>query len=230
MTKNAPGLRKAASNADLYSDPSPPASRPLRHAYSTLSRAHTTASLSHRSRGLRNWYDDEPPSRHSVAAPYANLIDADEDYGGMVRQEQQSPPPVPPKILEESGAEKPESKVQMEDLKRLRDAERRDAMKVAEIQHSREVYNRRKIGYESSSGPPQARSHPWAVSTQAVSARSKEGPEKYTKPFTDFMTSMSLPTTNCWGHPLISRRQSHRIPCCRCSGQRPREGWVQEAV
>jgi hypothetical protein len=129
MTKHAPGLRKAASNADLYSDPSPPASRPLRHAYSTLSRAHTTASLPHRSRGLRNWYDDEPRSRHSVAAPYANLIDADEDYGGMVRQEQQSPPPVPPKILEESGAEKPESKVQMEDLKRLRDAERRDAMK-----------------------------------------------------------------------------------------------------
>ncbi|KAH8732067.1 aminopeptidase I zinc metalloprotease-domain-containing protein [Phaeosphaeriaceae sp. PMI808] len=94
MTKNHPHLRKTASNADLYSDPSPP--HPLRHAYSTLSRAHTTASLSHRprtdriERGWNQQTTDELRSRHSIAVPYANLIDV----------EPQNPPPVPPKIPE----------------------------------------------------------------------------------------------------------------------------------
>jgi aminopeptidase I len=96
MTRNHPQLRKTASNADLYSDPSPP--RPLRHAYSTLSRAHTTASLSHRPRADRGWSReavDELRNRHSIAAPYPNLIDIDEDV-----PKPQNPPPVPPKIPE----------------------------------------------------------------------------------------------------------------------------------
>jgi aminopeptidase I len=103
MTRNPPTLRKTASNADLYSDPSPP--RPLRHAYSTLSRAHTTASLSHRpkeertaERGWSRQVVDELRQRHSIAGPSYNLIDVEEDM--CLPAAQQSPPPVPPKIPE----------------------------------------------------------------------------------------------------------------------------------
>jgi aminopeptidase I len=103
MTRNHPALRKTASNADLYSDPSPP--RPLRHAYSTLSRAHTTASLSHRpkedrtaERGWSRQVVDELRQRHSIAAPSYNLIDIDEDV--QPSKQPQNPPPVPPKIPE----------------------------------------------------------------------------------------------------------------------------------
>jgi aminopeptidase I len=108
MTKNHPSLRKTASNADLYSDPSPP--RPLRHSYSTtLARAHTTANVDLAYRQQRHgriiergWKHRETqpdsPSRHSIAAPYPNLIDVDEDYPAP--SEHQNPPPVPPKIPE----------------------------------------------------------------------------------------------------------------------------------
>jgi aminopeptidase I len=103
MTRNHPALRKTASNADLYSDPSPP--RPLRHAYSTLSRAHTTASLSHCPREDRTAEGkqsrqvvDELRQRHSIAAPSYNLIDIDEDIQSS--RQPQNPPPVPPKIPE----------------------------------------------------------------------------------------------------------------------------------
>jgi aminopeptidase I len=105
MTKNQPSLRKTASNADLYSDPSPP--RPLRHSYSTtLARAHTTATanLSYRQQRLaeRGWRtrETQPDShtRPSIAAPYPNLIDVDEDYPAPSTH--QNPPPVPPKIPE----------------------------------------------------------------------------------------------------------------------------------
>ncbi|KAF2826678.1 hypothetical protein CC86DRAFT_19619 [Ophiobolus disseminans] len=151
MTKNPPPqLRKSASNADLYSDPSPP--RPLRHASSTLSRAHTTASLSHRpridraavERGWNRNAVEELRNRHSIAATpsYGNLIDIDEDV-----KPQQRPPPVPPKIPEEVVVEVKERKVE-------------------------ETVAR-------------AASHPWCP----VPARSKKGPEQYTKPFTDFMTA-----------------------------------------
>ena len=214
MTKNAPSLRKAASNADLYSDPSPPASRPLRHAYSTLSRAHTTASLSHRpGRGL----NDESRSRHSVAAPYANLIDVDEEYGGMVRQERQCPPPVPPKILEEGTAGKDKGKVTMEDVRKLYDMEKREMERKRAVQRLSDEGNEQLIR-DSIAGRLPGRcgiqpSPSWGVFTQAVAARSKEGPERYTKPFTDFMTSTSLPTTDCLWHSLISRRQPHCFPC-----------------
>ncbi|KAF2125256.1 hypothetical protein P153DRAFT_389415 [Dothidotthia symphoricarpi CBS 119687] len=156
MTKNHPSLRKTASNADLYSDPSPP--RPLRHSYSTLSRAHTTAALSHRPRTDRNadridrdmeraWANRQP-SRHSVAASYMGLIDIDEDFARPSTQ--QNPPPVPPKIPE---------------------------VPVVENTHLRE------------SRP--APSHPWMPAPSKVTPmrREKEGPEKYTKPFTDFMTA-----------------------------------------
>jgi len=69
--------------------------------------------------------------RHSIAAPYAsNLIDLDDGYEYRAPQEQQSPPPVPPKIPEIPAFEQ-----------------------------------------------------------KVEAVRSKEGPEKYTKPFTDFMTA-----------------------------------------
>lgn len=104
MTRNHPSLRKTASNADLYSDPSPP--RPLRHAHSTLSRAHTTASLPHRpkaegitERGWSRQVVEELRNRHSIAAPSYKLIDIAED-GSTTPRQQQNPPPVPPKILE----------------------------------------------------------------------------------------------------------------------------------
>jgi aminopeptidase I len=104
MTRNQPSLRKTASNADLYSDPSPP--HPLRHAYSTLSRAHTTASLTHRPKSERTaeraWNRqavEDLRNRHSFAAPSYNLIDIDEDSARPSTQHQ-NPPPVPPKIPE----------------------------------------------------------------------------------------------------------------------------------
>ncbi|KAI2488027.1 Aspartyl aminopeptidase [Pyrenophora tritici-repentis] len=145
MTKNHPSLRKAASNTDLYSDPSPP--RPLRHSYSTtLGRAHTTANLAHRPRldrvVERGWSNRQgafnPRSRHSIGA--SNLIDLD-DYPEPSRQ--QNPPPVPPKIPELPASQS-----------------------TAEL-------------------PRPTPSHGWIP----VSARSKEDPARYTKPFTDYMTN-----------------------------------------
>ena len=113
MTRNPPALRKATSNADLYSDPSPP--RPLRHSSSVvLGRAHTTASLSYmqrpdRAASGRAWRVREGTSdlsnRHSVAASYPDLMHAYDDYPPPARQ--QNPPPVPPKIPEVP-AEQPE--------------------------------------------------------------------------------------------------------------------------
>ncbi|KAL5117502.1 vacuolar aminopeptidase 1 [Pleosporales sp. CAS-2024a] len=118
MTRNPPALRKTASNADLYSDPSPP--RPLRHAYSTLSRAHTTASLCHRPRedqaAGRAWTRqvvDELRQRHSIAGPSYNLIDIDEDADAP--RQQQHPPPVPPKIPETAVPKIPETAVHHEE-------------------------------------------------------------------------------------------------------------------
>lgn len=149
MTRNHV-LRKAASNADLYSDPSPPIV-PLRHASSTISRAHTTASSTNRPRPeryfdrLRKQRDGLPDfsNRHSIAAPYPKLIDVEEDYYQPSRQ--QNPPPVPPKILEI-----PVLQPTIEQPKETRPAA----------------------------------SHSW----HPLPSVPKEGPEKYTKPFTDFMT------------------------------------------
>jgi aminopeptidase I len=149
MTKNHPNLRKTVSTADLYADPSPPP----RHA--SLSRAFTTvhrprvnpflqgranASQSslrfHQSQGQASAEALTRPNlaslheghRHSVATPYAcNLIDLNDDYA--TPQEQQNPPPVPPKIPE-----------------------------IPAFERKGEV-------------------------------KSKESPEQYTKPFTDFMTA-----------------------------------------
>jgi aminopeptidase I len=192
MTKNVPGLRKAASNVDLYSDPSPPSSRPLRHGYSTLSRAHTTASPSHRPQIIGHELRarevvDELRSRHSIAAPYANLIDVDEDYGVPVRQ-QQNPPPVPPKIPEA------EQQVKFEEVKTRRaakmEAEEKKRPGNEAVDRMSNAINRledakRYFDQLALKAPPQP---------CAVYARSKEGPDKYTKPFTDFMTSASLQT------------------------------------
>ena len=147
MTKNHPSLRKTVSNADLYSEPSPAPRQ------GSLSRAFTTTAP-HRPRNpfvqaqtqsaqrLARLHADprELPidrfgrlvpenHRHSIAAPYSsNLIDLNEEFDG-VKQEQQSPPPVPPKIPEIPAYERPQQ------------------------------------------------------------VREKESPEKYTKPFTDFMTA-----------------------------------------
>lgn len=163
MTKNHPSLRKAASNADLYADPSPP--QQLRHSYSTLSRSHTTAALPRRT--LAEWeqkrhqMSDKGRARHSYAAPYPNLIEDDEDF--RPNRPKQSPPPVPPKILEETPTPAP--------ILEFRDGEYR--LPAPEI---------------ASKPVP---SHPWLPSQlpPVPVRREKEGPEKYTKPFTDFMTA-----------------------------------------
>jgi aminopeptidase I len=153
MTKNHPNLRKTVSTADLYSDPSPPPRHAsLTRAFTTVQRprqnlnpfvqprANTSqSSLRYYSTaGSRNSNVDsgrrpnyQPLNRHSMADPYSsNLIDLGDDgdeYGTPT--EQQSPPPVPPKIPEIPTYE-----------------QKREAVKT------------------------------------------KERPEKYTKPFTDFMT------------------------------------------
>lgn len=129
MTKNHPTLRKTVSTADLYADPHP------QPRHTSLSRAFTT--LQHRPRVnpfLQARANVSQPSfheshRHSIAAPYSsNLIDLDDDYGAP--KQQQSPPPVPPKIPEVP-----------------------------------------------------------APRQQEKVLKEREGPEKYTKPFTDFMTA-----------------------------------------
>jgi aminopeptidase I len=170
MTKNHPNhpnLRKTVSTTDLYADPSPPprhaslsrafttAHRPRRHVNPFLQARGDTQRLRHQQLPLDDqdspqvqgtlWdqYCNANPlqrysatslhesHRHSIAAPQASdLIDLEDGYEYSGPQEQQSPPPVPPKI-------------------------------------------------------PEA-----PVSEPKVEAvRSKEGPEKYTKPFTDFMTA-----------------------------------------
>ncbi|KAJ4293378.1 vacuolar aminopeptidase 1 [Kalmusia sp. IMI 367209] len=120
MTKNNPSLRKTVSTADLYSDP-PPAPR-----HASLSRAFTTVqrqrmnpfapTQTYTSRRLARLHADtarettehatgsnvaslQENHRHSIAAPYSsNLIDLNDEYD--LPKEQQSPPPVPPKIPE----------------------------------------------------------------------------------------------------------------------------------
>jgi aminopeptidase I len=96
-----------------------------------------------------------------MAAPSPNLIEDDEDF--RPNRQKQSPPPVPPKILEEIATPAP--------ILEFRDGEYRlPAPKIA-------------------SEP--APSHPWLPSRlpPAPARREKEGPEKYTKSFTDFMTA-----------------------------------------
>ncbi|KAF2871259.1 aspartyl aminopeptidase [Massariosphaeria phaeospora] len=129
MTKNQPTLRKTVSTADLYSDPSPV----LRHA--TLARTYTTVER----RRLNPFMHPRPRGqhssvRHSIAAPFDNLIDFDDNFGSP--PEQQNPPPVPPKVKIPTVPEIPVYTEQREEV-----------------------------------------------------VKEKDGPEKYTKPFTDFMTA-----------------------------------------
>lgn len=155
MTKNQPTLRKTVSTADLYADPPPlprhaslsrtltrlqqrprgisrgnPFMQPQATVSQTSLRFHNTdARDSAEDAGRRNAPTFHESHRHSVAAPYfSNLIDFDDDFGAP--KEQQSPPPVPPKIPEIPTFE-----------------------------------------------------------PKVEPTREKEGPEKYTKPFTDFMTA-----------------------------------------
>jgi aminopeptidase I len=62
----------------------------MSYRHLTAQRTKEDRQSQHRSQ-LRN--------RHSIAAPYANLIDVEEDYPAPSRH--QNPPPVPPKVLEE---------------------------------------------------------------------------------------------------------------------------------
>lgn len=172
MTRNHPSLRKAASNADLYADPSPP--QQLRHSHSTLSRSHTTAGsfalTDHEPRRLANHMCKpsslEQHNTRRLAAvqnrrSYATPSDLVDDV--LPSRQKQSPPPIPPKILEETPTPAP--------ILEFRDGEYRlPAAKVA------------------SKPVP---SHAWlpAQLPPAPVRREKEGPEKYTKPFTDFMTA-----------------------------------------
>jgi aminopeptidase I len=154
MTKNHPNLRKTVSTADLSADPSSPPRHPsLSRAFTTVYRPRRQgnpfmqprANVSQSSLRFQQ-SDAQAPSqnaprpsalslyenhRHSIAAPYASdLIDLEDGYEYRSPQEQQSPPPVPPKIPEIPAFEQ-----------------------------------------------------------KVEAVRSKEGPEKYTKPFTDFMTA-----------------------------------------
>jgi aminopeptidase I len=100
---------------------------------------------------------DKGHARHSYAAPYPNLIEHDEDF--RPNRQKQSPPPVPPKILEETPTPAP--------ILEFRDGEYRlPAPKIAS-----------KHPWLPSQLPPV----PVRVS--------KEDPGRYTKPFTDFMTA-----------------------------------------
>lgn len=164
MTRNHPSLRKSASNADLYADPSPP--QQLRHSHSILSRSHTTAGPLPR-RTLAEWeqkrhqMSDKGRARHSITAPYMCMVEDDEDF--RPNRQKQNPPPVPPKILEEVPTPAP-------------------ILEFSDGQY-------RLPAPKTASKP--APSHPWLPSQlpPAPVRRAKEGPEKYTKPFTDFMTA-----------------------------------------
>ncbi|KAF2191696.1 aspartyl aminopeptidase [Zopfia rhizophila CBS 207.26] len=93
MTKNQPTLRKTVSTADLYSDPPP-----LRHA--SLSRTYTTIQRPRLNPFIHpRPAQPEPSVRHSIAAPFGNLIDFDDNFGApLVPQKSPTPPPVPPKV------------------------------------------------------------------------------------------------------------------------------------
>lgn len=141
MTKNYPTLRKTVSTADLYSDPSPPP----RHA--SLYRTNTTVF---RPRPRPNPFiharttPQQPSVRHSIAGPFNNnnLIDLDDDLDASPK-EQQTPPPVPPKVKMEPGT-------------------------LPQIPEFGKGKSLRSVQFKEN--------------------KKREGPEKYTKPFTDFMT------------------------------------------
>ncbi|KAF2790855.1 hypothetical protein K505DRAFT_281847 [Melanomma pulvis-pyrius CBS 109.77] len=130
MTKNQPSLRKTVSTADLYSDPSPlPRHASLSRTYTTVQRPRLNPFIHARTT------TQQPMVRHSIAAPFDNLIDFDDNFGSPP-QKSQTPPPVPPKVKIPTIPEIPAFAQRSEEPKRERD-----------------------------------------------------GPEKYTKPFTDFMTA-----------------------------------------
>lgn len=130
MTKNQPTLRKVVSNADLYSDPSPP----QRHA--NLSRTFTTV-LRPRMNPFTHTRSVREPARHSIAAPTDNLIDFDDNFGSPKQpQKSPTPPPVPPKV------------------------------KIAPVLEI-----------------------PAYIERKEEKAAKRDVPERYTKPFTDFMTA-----------------------------------------
>jgi hypothetical protein len=240
MTKNAPNLRKSVSNADLYSDPSPPPPR-LRHTRSTLHTTSTTRRPREDVAAIEGQWEKEYQlrNRHSVAgtpAGYGTLIDIEED-GARVKEEGQRPPPVPPKIPEEVEAVSrdvgsytraktmpPGSRVTIEDVRRLSQGatgrnSTPDCILGSYMLGNRSGSGRRGLGpgmmngrdkignAPSTNAPPpveeeRVKSHPWhpvqakvgthpwsQVPERKEEVKSKEGPEKYTKPFTDFMTA-----------------------------------------
>ncbi|ORY19242.1 aminopeptidase I zinc metalloprotease-domain-containing protein [Clohesyomyces aquaticus] len=136
MTKNQPTLRKVVSTADLYSDPTPPP----RHA--SLSRAFTTVQRPRLNPFIHARTSQNVPStRYSIAAPFDNLIDFDDNFGQEYRQQQQrspTPPPVPPKV------------------------------KITPVPEIPTFLQRKEEA--------------------AASQVKRDGPEKYTKPFCDFLT------------------------------------------
>lgn len=134
MTKNHPTLRKTVSTADLYSDPSPlPRHASLSRTYTTVHRPRPNPFIQARTA------PQQPSVRHSIAAPFGNLIDFDDDFGAP--KQEQIPPPVPPKVKMEPGT--------MPEIPEF--GKRKEQVRFEE--------------------------------------RKKDGPEKYTKPFTDFMTN-----------------------------------------
>ncbi|KAF1997017.1 aspartyl aminopeptidase [Amniculicola lignicola CBS 123094] len=89
MTKNQPALRKAISNADLYSDPSP------LQRHSSLNRTLTTVHRPRRNPFLHSMTSQQAPTvRHSIAGNFFE----DDLLAYDAPQQAQTPPPVPPKV------------------------------------------------------------------------------------------------------------------------------------
>jgi aminopeptidase I len=194
MTRNAPTLRKSVSNADLYSDPSPP--RNLRHAYSNMNvaRANTTASHSY-----------HPPRGMELMEERRNKR-LEERQGMQLTEERRN------KRVERPGMELTEER-RNKNRHSLRRATPPSYGQLIDVEDDVVRTEERQVPPPV---PPKileevveektvrVGTNPWGQasvrfeSQAAPVVRSKEGPEKYTKPFTDFMTAKYiLPLRTC---------------------------------
>jgi aminopeptidase I len=206
MTRNAPTLRKSVSNADLYSDPSPP--RNLRHAYSNMNVA-CANTLPHRpsARAVRPGMEltEERRNRHTLP-PGMELTEARRnlrvDRPGMeLTEERRDKNTVRPGM---EMTEERRNKNRHNDFLNLRRATPPNYGQLIDVEEDVVRAEERQVPPPV---PPKileevveektvrVGTNPWGQasvrfeSQAAPVVRSKEGPEKYTKPFTDFMTA-----------------------------------------
>jgi aminopeptidase I len=201
MTRNAPTLRKSVSNADLYSDPSPP--RNLRHAYSNMNvaRANTTASHSY-----------NPPRGMELMEERRNKR-LEERQGMQLTEERRNIRVVPPGMeMTEERRNKWVERPGMELTEERRNKNRHSLRRATPPSYGQLIdVEDDVVRTEERQVPPpvppkileevveektvRVGTNPWGQasvrfeSQAAPVVRSKEGPEKYTKPFTDFMTA-----------------------------------------